>query len=147
MYVMRLTNKGKLFFIYENSFNQVDGKLQLFFDVTYLNTNDSASIKMTIYESSLVDVDSIALSWDNNRIICAEPSLIYKEKKNKLWEHRYDCMFLYHNIMSAFICEKAPKFTIYVGNNMKQYTLSDKEWKKLHMHMSDIFMIIQSNVK
>lgn len=147
MYVMRHTNKGKLFFISENVFYSTSDNTQLPFDITYLNSSDSVSLKMSIYESSLSNVDSVALTWTGGKSICIMPNSIYKDKEKRLWIHRSECMFLFNDVVCAFAGEVAPIFTIYVGGESKTYTLPNKKWEKLQPHMNEIFMIIRSNDK
>ena len=67
MYVMRHTQEGQLFFIRPNTFFSADHKTEFSFDITHLNTTDTASIKMTVYESTLVNVDSVAILCDGKR--------------------------------------------------------------------------------
>ena len=104
---MRHCQEGQLFFIRPNTFFSADHKTEFSFDITHLNTTDTASIKMTVYESTLVNVDSVAILCDGQRYICNTPMSIYKEKEKKHWVHRCDCVFPYKEIKLAMIADEA----------------------------------------
>ena len=95
MYVMRHTTQGQLFFISENIFPSTDRTFELPFDITYLNSTDSVSIKMTVSSNTLTHVDSVALIQSGKRYVCPMAHSIYKEKDKKNWVHRCDCAFSY----------------------------------------------------
>lgn len=145
MYVMRLTTEGQLFFIRPNTFFSDHKKTEFSFDITHLNTTDTASIKMTVYESSLVNVDSVAILCDGQRYICNTPMSIYKEKEKKHWVHRCDCIFPFKEVKLAMIADQAPTFVIYTNKSTLFYTLPQNNWKKLQPHFCDIFMIIDES--
>jgi len=145
MYLMRNTELGNLFFIFENSFYSVDDKIPLLFDMTHLCSCDTISIKMTIHNPTLVDVDSVALSWSEGTYIIPSPIVIYKEKDNKYWVNRCDCVFPYSFVAQAFANEACPIFTIYTTSGIKQYKLPEKKWSKMSSNFREIFMTIQSN--
>ena len=145
MYLMRNTEKGDLFFIFENSFHSIDNKHPLLFDITHLTSCDTISVKMTITDKELVDVDSVKLSWSNTAYIVTNPILIYKEKDNKCWVNRCDCVFPYKFVEQAFTNKQCPIFTIYTTSNTISYSLSPNKWNKLSLHFQEIFITIQSH--
>lgn len=145
MYIMRLLESGKLYFISENIFESIDSNLKLPFDITHLSTTDSVSIKMSVYNEVLTSVDSMAIVWDDHRFVCQQPAAIYKEKEKKLWVHRYDCKAPYSDIKQSLTSESAPKFIIYTTDKASTYTLSTNKWKKLSPHIREIFMTIDSS--
>jgi hypothetical protein len=145
MYVMRHSPEGQLFFIRPNTFYSTDTKSDLLFDITHLNTTDTASIKMTIYETTMVDVDSVALLCDGKRYISNTVSSIYKEKEKKHWIHRCDCVFPFNEVKLTMIASQAPTFVVYTNKSTLSYTLTANNWKKLHPHFCDIFMIIDES--
>jgi hypothetical protein len=144
MFVMRHSPEGNLFFIRPNTFYSTNNETELNFDITHLNTTDAASIKMTVYEKTLVNVDSVAILCETKRYVCNNVASIYKEKENKLWIHRCDCVFPFSAVKHAMIGEKAPIIVIYTNKSTLSYTLTTPKWAKLCPHMRDIFMIIDS---
>ena len=145
MYLMRNTEIGDLFFIFENSFHSLDNKHPLLFDITYLTSCDTISIKMTITDKTLVDIDSVKLSWSNTAYTVINPILIYKEKDNKCWVNRCDCIFPYTSVEQAFTNQQCPTFTIYTTKDTISYYLSPNKWDKLNRHFQEIFITIQSH--
>ena len=103
MYIMRHTSKGQLFFISENIFHSTNRTFNLPFDITYLNSSDSVSIKMTVYNDQLTRVDSVALVTTDDRYVCPNVHSIYNEKEKKFWTHRCDCAFSYKATKKCFI--------------------------------------------
>ena len=142
MYVMRLSQEGSLFFIRPNTLNGTINKANLQFDITHLNSTDTASIKMTTYENTLLNIDSVALLAGDSRYVCNAVIPIYKEKENKSWVHRSDCAFPYRAVKEIMISEEAPTVMVYTDKGTSSYTLAASKWKNLRTHMLEIFMII-----
>ena len=145
MFVMRHSPEGVLFFIRPNTFFSADKKSEFSFDITHLNTTDTASVKMTVYESSLINVDSVAILCDGARYLCHTPMSIYKEREKKHWVHRCDCVFPFKDVKLAMIADEAPTFVVYTNKSTLSYTLPLNNWKKLHPHFCDIFMMIDES--
>ena len=139
---MRHSTEGALFFIRPNTLTSTTNKSNLQFDITYLNSADSASIKMTTYENTLVEVDSVAVIAGDSRYVCNAVLSIYKEKESKSWVHRSDCVFPYQAVKEVMISDAAPTIEVYTNKGTSSYTLSVNKWKSLRTHMIDIFMII-----
>ena len=142
MYVMRHSPEGALFFIRPNTLNGTTNKSYLQFDITHLNTTDSASIKMTTYENTLVEIDSVVVLVGESRYVCSAVASIYKEKENKSWVHRSECVLPYLDVKEVMISEPAPVIEVYTNKGSNTYTLSVNKWKNLRAHMMDIFMMI-----
>lgn len=147
MYIMRLLEDGKLYFISENIFESNDVTHTLPFDITYFTASDSVSIKMSVYDDVLSIIDSVALLWDDQRVVNTQPISIYKEKEKKRWVHRCDCAFSYQVTKQAITNKTAPSFVIYTSNGAITYTLATKKWEKLVPHLREIFMIIDSSMR
>lgn len=147
MYIMRLLETGKLYFISENLFESAETKRSLPFDITYFTATDSVSIKMSVYDDILTTIDSVAMVWEDQRVVSTQPKAIYKEKEKKLWVHRCDCSFSYQTTKQAITNETAPSFVIYTPDSAVVYTLPAKKWEKLVPHLREIFMIIDSSLR
>lgn len=143
MYLMRKTDSGNLFFIFENSFSSSNSRTPLLFDMTYLDLCDTISIKMTITIPTLTDIDSVRLSWNDDSYTINTPYVIYKEKDNKQWTNRLDCVFPYFVVEQAFTNNICPIFTIYTSIDTITYSISEYRWSKLSVHFYEIFKTIQ----
>ena len=142
---MRHSADGQLYFIRPNLFYSSDNKTKLSYDITHLNTTDTASVKMTIYETTLVSVDSVAIVSNGVRFLCDDVASIYKEKNHKRWEHRCDCSFPYQAVKSAMTAEQAPTVIVYTNKSTLSYTMPANKWIKLSSRFSDIFMLIDES--
>ena len=147
MYIMRHTTKGQLFFITEKIFPSKDRTFNLPFDITYMNSTDSVSIKMTVTGNTLTNVDSVALLTDNNRFICPVVKSIYKEKEKKHWTHRCDCKFSYEATKKCFVNVSSPKIIVYTAHGEHSYEMPEKKWQILRKHLVEIFMLIDASKK
>ena len=145
MYIMRHTSQGQLFFISENTFPSTNRKFELPFDITYLNTTDTVSIKMTVYSESLTHVDSVALVTMEDRYVCPMVHSIYKEKENKYWIHRSDCAFSYEATKKSMVQPISPEMVIYTAAGTQTYAMPQKQWQKLQPHLVEIFMLIDAS--
>lgn len=145
MYIMRHTTQGQLFFISENIFPSIDSKFTLPFDITYLNTSDTVSIKMTVSSHTLTNVDSVALVLENDRYVCPQVKSIYKEKEKKYWIHRCDCVFSYEETKKGLIQPTSPQLVVYTAAGVQTYAMPQKKWQALHQHLLEIFMLIDAS--
>ena len=146
MYVMRHTTQGSLFFISEIIFPSTDSKFSLPFDITYLNTSDSVSIKLTASSHALTTVDSVALVLEDSRYVCPVVKSIYKEKEKKYWIHRCDCAFTYEAAKNTFAQPAtSPQVVVYTAAGTQTYAMPAKKWQALHQHLLEIFMIIDAS--
>lgn len=145
MYVMRHSSDGQLYFIRPIMFSSADSKAELSCDITHLNTKDTASVKMTIYETTLVRIDSVALVSNGARFLCDDVVSIYKEKDKKLWVHRCDCPFPYPVVKLAMIADQAPTIMVYTNKSTLSYTMADNKWAKLRLRFSDVFLLIDES--
>lgn len=145
MYIMRHTTRGQLFFISENVFPSTNQTCELPFDITYLNSTDSVSIKMTVYNNTLTHVDSVALVLPNKRYVCHKIHSIYKEKEKKLWAHRCDCAFSYTIAKMCMIQSTSPQIVVYTTTGTNTYTMPQQQWQRLQPHLVEIFMVIDAS--
>ena len=146
MYIMRHTTQGQLFFISENIFPSTNSKFSLSFDVTYLNSSDSVSIKMTVPCHVLTTVDSAALVLEDDRFVCPLVKTIYREKEKKHWIHRCDCAFTYEAAKNTFTQPAmSPQVVVYTAAGTQTYAMPAKKWQALHQHLLEIFMIIDAS--
>ena len=145
MYIMRHTTQGHLFFISEIIFPSTDSKFSLPFDITYLNTSDSVSIKLTASSHALTTVDSVALVLEDSRYVCPVVKSIYKEKEKKHWIHRCDCAFTYEATKKCFVQPAAPQIVVYTTVGQQIFTMPEKKWQALHQHLVEIFMLIDAS--
>lgn len=145
MYIMRHIASGQLYFISEITFPSTDSKLVLPFDITHLNSTDSVSIKMTVYENSLTNVDSVALVSENAKVVCPLVNSIYKEKEKKLWVHRSDCTFSYQDTKQTFVQPTPPQIIVYTAAGAHTYAMTQKNWEKILPNIHEIFMIIDAS--
>ena len=145
MYVMRHSEEGQLYFVRPNMFYSADGKAELSYDITYLNTRDTASVKMTIYETTLVSIDSVAIVSNGARFLCDDVASIYKEKDNKRWVHRCDCPFPFNALELAMTAGQAPTVIVYTNKSTLSYSMVANKWAKLRPRFSEIFMLIDAS--
>lgn len=145
MYIMRLTTQGQLFFISENIFPSTDRTFKLPFDITYLNSTDTVSLKMTVSSHTLTQVDSVALVLQDERHVCSVVKSIYKEKDKKLWQDRCDCAFSYEAIKKSMVQSTPPQIVVYTAAGVHTYAMPPKKWLKLQPHLVEIFMLIDAS--
>ena len=130
---MRHTSKGQLFFISENIFHSTNRTFNLPFDITYLNSSDSVSIKMTVYNDQLTRVDSVALVTTDDRYVCPNVHSIYNEKE-KIKSMQKLC----HEIAKA-----ALKLRRAMGTENPTPVTEEDAKKKLLCHLSVIKVLFE----
>ena len=69
----------------------------------------------------------------------------YKEKDKKLWAHRCDCPFPYHEVKLAMTADQAPTIIVYTNKSTLSYTMAANKWAKLRLRFWDIFLLIDES--
>ncbi len=149
MFVMRNTTAGMLYFIKENKFTTIDkAYTSLEVDITYLERDSIASLKMSIFGQEIKIIDSIQIAWGDSNEVCQNVRIMYKDvKKNDKWENRCDCTFSYASVCDAFTCESSPKIVLYSKNTATTFSMNKNQWKSIHNNLSRIFYMIDANNK
>lgn len=144
MYFVRNLPNGKLYFVFENKLQCVENSDYIKYDLTYCDSNDSASIKMSIYQKNLSIIDSLAFNNGYVRYITV-PSLFYQELFHKKWLGRYDNIVPFNFINQAFNSTQPLTISIYSQGKETIFSVPKSNWKSFSRKMQDIFEIIQIN--
>lgn len=144
-YVMKPTKNGQLYFILPFEVPTSTPKCKpLSVDITYLSSNDSVVMNVSVLSANELKTDSIVIIG-GIRILLSNFETFYIEKEGKLWHHRYSLHFLYCELSNLYASREPFLFRVYSGNQQIEYAFSMKKWEKERGWMKQILHIIDSN--
>ncbi len=146
-YVMRPRTNDLLYFILPIEITSTERNIEAAaFDITYITSEENATINMTIYADESLQTDSIIFFGRGVRYVSKQLDTFYVEKeKKKGWAHRYSCKVPFADIQQLYtssmpwqliVCAKEKNFT---------YAQGKRVWKEEQKRMTEILTIIQVN--
>lgn len=144
MYFVKNLPDGKLYFVFENKLQCIENSDYIKYDLTYCDSNDSVSIKMSIYQKNFSTIDSLAFNNGYERYVTI-PSLFYHEQFHKKWLGRYDNIVPFNFINQAFNSTNPLTISIYSQGKVTMFSMHKSKWKNFSPKMQDIFEMIQIN--
>lgn len=146
-YVAGMQEKGILYYIYKQpSFRSTTGKRYLKFDITYLNSKDSATITFSYFDRSATTLDSLVL-LDGSSRVPSQLKKIYIEDEGRSWNYRYSALVPYNNLVSFFSKPGSQTLLLYTKETQVNLKMKNKAWKKSSARLSKIFQLINYNKK
>lgn len=145
-YVSRTVPDGLLFFICPFELPNCQKMPAAELDITYLITNDTLTLNMSVYLSSIISLDSIKFTGYTNKTI-ANFETFYIDKKKKRYVHRYSCKLPYKFWVDCYNSDKPFLMSLYAGDNCLDYGFSAKEWSNECGWMRQVLEIINRNKK
>ncbi|HLS30904.1 MAG TPA: hypothetical protein VK021_08615 [Flavobacteriaceae bacterium] len=136
---------GTLYFIEpKEEFQNKQAKQGLVYDLTYLTSKDSISLKFTFTDKESRAIDSIRLQNDQNSITGSTKKL-FIDLKRKTWQHRYAADFDFDNLAEFYQQAENPKIIVYYSGKSTTLSIKTRKWKKEAQVLSKIFNLIEQN--
>lgn len=144
MYIVKKLPDANLYFVFENKLQGIKNTDYLKYDLTYCDSNDSVSIKMSVYQKNRSTIDSLAFNNGYERYVTI-PSLLYQEQSRKKWLGRYDNIVPFRFINQTFRSIQPLTIDIYSQGKVTTFSMHKSKWKSFSRKMQDIFEMIQIN--
>ncbi len=146
-YTMRTRTHDRLFFILPIEITNIERNIEpAKFDVTYVTTEEDATINITIYTDKAVKTDSIIFQGSGVHYISKQFETFYIEReKNKGWAHRYSCRIPFVDILHLYESPMAWKLCVYAKGQVFEYSQEKRMWKKEQKRMKEILATVQLN--
>ncbi|NCB07157.1 MAG: hypothetical protein EOM73_03220 [Bacteroidia bacterium] len=144
-YTSSLQGNGVLYFIspqIEFSNNIINAKF--IYDITYLTTNDTATINFSYYDKNEKTIDSVVFVSDNQRYSARVKKLFIETKKLK-WHYRYSFNFSFTDLNIFFNQTDNPKIILYTQQGAVELSVKTKTWKKKSVLIKKILTLIKYN--
>ena len=143
-YVSSSQPAGILYFVLpQTNFNNPDTKKDFVIDVTYLNSNDSAVVNFTYYDSEIMNLENICIAYDSWQYRTTV-NRIYVDAEKKQWLYRYTFKIPFNQLV-LFYRSKAPVITITTDSSRNIPIRTVKQWEKNFSVNNRIIQIIQKN--
>lgn len=143
-FVSRSYTDGMLYFIEPFQLPSISKKEPIFLDVTYLTSQDSITLNMSVYYNEILQIDSICFVYDDTLKISKLLTFFIEKEKNK-FVHRHSCRIPYFALLKMYQNEKQP-FTMELFTDKGVFLYSyGKKWEKERSWMIQIFQLISKN--
>ena len=144
-YVMKAIEDGQIFFIAPYEISSQTGKIKpLMADVTYVTTNDSVTMNMSVWTPQELLADSLILR-SGKQVYCRDFETFFVERDGKLWIHRYSIRFPLESLNAIYASSAPFTLTVYAQDQTVEYGYTAKAWPKEQDWMNQILHIIASN--
>lgn len=142
-----MQDNGVLYFIEpKQEFKSDNENCKLFYDLTYLTTNDTVTFNFTYSDENLREIDRIDLISDDKKI-SSSTNKIFIESKKDVWNHRYSAKFLFEDLDSVFQQDSRSSILINYNGQSVLLETQQKRWEKQSEILSKILLMIKANKK
>lgn len=141
---------GNLYFIMPQKGFRTDDKLakkDLVYDITYLCSQDSATVNYTYKYSTTFITDSLYVLDDaGQRLYDVKNTMLYTQPKGSRWEHRGTFKVPYP-LLQTFYKSASPIQIVLIGKSGRHivYTMKPSKWSKQAALIRNIFTVIDLN--
>jgi len=144
-YTSSLQENGTLYFIFPQSgFGNNDSKSKLTYDITYLTTNDTATLNFSYFDASRHVVDSVSFIGNNKRYSSSVKKIFIGTKRRK-WHGRYSSKVLFTDLNSFLSLTDKPRIILYTQQGAVELTIKARTWKKQSSVAKKILNLIKYN--
>ncbi|MGB9772388.1 MAG: hypothetical protein ACPLX7_10510 [Candidatus Kapaibacteriota bacterium] len=144
-YTSSLQGNGTLYFIFPQSgFNNNKINSKLTYDITYLTTNDTATLNFSYYDKLDRTIDSVVFICGNQRFSSIAKKIFIETKKTK-WHYRYSTNLLFTELNVFFNSADNPKIILYTQQGTVELNIKAKTWKKYSSVTKKILTLIKYN--
>jgi len=144
-YTSSLQENGTLYFIIPQSGfnnNKINGKLT--YDITYLTTNDTATLNFSYFDMANRDIDSVVFIGVNKKCSSSVKKIFIETKKQK-WHYRYSSKILFTDLINFFNQSDNPKIILYTKQGAVELNIKARTWKKQSSVTTKILTLIKYN--
>lgn len=142
-----MQDDGTLYFIEpKQEFKNNKEHCNLYFDLTYLTSNDSISLNFTYLDKKIRSIDSLSFIQGNMKISTYTKKLFIESDK-KIWKHRYSGKFFFNDLDFLFQQKKKYSILVHYEGESIHLDLEKRKWKIKSELLSKILLMIKSNKK
>ena len=144
-YTSSFQGNNTLYFVMpKGDFKNNKTRSNLSYDITYLTTNDTATLIFSYLNKSINIIDSIAIV-QNYKIFSSRSIKLFIEPHHSKWQHRYSSKFLFTDLFFLFNQTDRPKIMIYSKLKVDELSITPSDWKKNSAIVSKILSMIKVN--
>lgn len=144
-YVSSLLKDGTIYHILpQQGFKSEGGSLV--YDITYLNSRDSATLNFSYLGELPLSIDSIIFVYTDLRIALPTKAFFMEPRKNK-WKHRQTVHISYPALCSLFEREQAPQIILSTSKDLLTLEITPKKWREQSERITKILSLIRFNKK
>lgn len=142
-YISYTQEEGDLYFIYPfTEYKNIQDGSTLSFDITYLESQDSATLNFTYLTDKTFKADSLCLLLTAQNY-CYTAEKIYQDFKKKKWENRFGLKLPIGDLIQFSKSESPPSLRIISIQSRMDYSVKQKKWDEYQSAIDKILYIIQ----
>lgn len=146
-YLQVYGEQGNLYFIKAQKLNRMKSDIpkDLVYDITYLDSRDSASFTCTVFLPTRSKLTTVCLE-DGDNSFQYFPELLYAKKKKSYWEYRVRWNIAYFDLKKNYQSEN-PYSLSFTDEWQKTYpySLKKNKWEKQRSIVLSILDVIELN--
>ncbi|WP_143159121.1 hypothetical protein [Mesonia phycicola] len=142
-----MQDNGVLYFIEpKQEFENDKEDSSLFYDLTYLTSNDTVTFNFTYVDKKVREIDSITFVLEDNEITIPVNKIFIESSKN-VWKHRYSAKFLFEDLTLIFQQKGRASLLVHYEGEEVKLKIKQKKWDKQSKILSKILYMIKANRK
>jgi len=142
-----MQDDGALYFIEpKQEFKNNDEHCKLFYDLTYLTTNDSITLNFTYSDKEIRKIESLSFIQGNVNI-STHTKKLFVESENDIWIHRYSAKFLFNDLDFLFQQRKKASILIHHCGKSVKLEIEKRKWNKQSELLTKILLMIKANIE
>jgi len=144
-YTSSIQDNAMLYYILPQSgFNNSVSNNSFIYDITYLTTNEYATLNFSYYDKLDRTIDSLVLVNSHQRFSLSVKKIFIETKKTK-WHYRYSSQILFSDLNIFFKVADKPKIILYTKEGVVELFIKEKTWKNQSEITSKILTLIKYN--
>lgn len=144
-YVMKAIEDGQIYYIAPYEISSQTNKIKpLMADVTYVTSDDSVTMNISVWTPQELLADSMVLR-SGKQVFCRNFETFFVERDGKQWIHRYSLQFPLASLNAIYSASTPFLLSIYSKDQTVEYGYTDKVWPKEQDWMNQILHIIATN--
>lgn len=144
-YASSVQENGILYYILpQEGFQNKTQKSKFVYDITYLTTQDSATVNFSYFDKSNLKIENLLVQYSNLEIFTI-PERLYIETKGKNWHYRYSFKMLYSDLVQLFNESRSPEFILNTDQGPILLKIKSGTWQKQSAIIKKILSLIEQN--
>lgn len=140
-YASRKTQDGTIYFLNPHRLKKISGIKKFEFDVTMLTWTDSVTVNFT-FESDIMTVpEKILLKSGSLSFESHDYKPLFIDLKKDHYEIRISARFPLSEFEQIIKSTAPPRFVFYQEGKEESASYSEKDWKKEHKKLNDIYSL------
>ena len=145
-YTSSIESKGAIYYIFPlKGFKNTTSNSSFVYDITYLASNDSATVNFSYFDKNALVLDSMCFTHKDQTCSMQPIKKIFIESKKSKWHYRYTTKIAFADLKIFFGVPSNPQISLHSNKGRLQLNEKSRTWKKQAAVITRILELISLN--